>query len=69
MYCNSLIELSFSSSYVGFSQYEYAIKKHFTHHTVLKSFPNTCGFQLAFHSVSQFIHLTRMRRSRWATTS
>ena len=49
--------------------YEYAIKKHFIHHTGLKSFPNTCGFQLVFHSVSQFIHLTRMRRFGWATTS
>ena len=49
--------------------YEYAIKKHFTHHTGLKSFPNTCGFQLFFHSVSQFIHVTRMRRSGWVTTS
>ena len=49
--------------------YEYAIKKHFIHQTGLKSFPNTCGFQLVFHSVSQFIHVTRMRRSGWATTS
>ena len=49
--------------------YEYAIKKHFTNHTGLKSFPNKCGFQLVFHSVSQFIHLTRMRRSGRATTS
>ena len=49
--------------------YEYAIKKHFTQHTGLKSFQSTCGFQLVFHSVAQFIHLTRMRRSGWATTS
>ena len=44
--------------------------KHFTHHTGLglKSFSNTCGFQLVFRSDSQFIHLTRMRCSNWATT-
>ena len=29
----------------------------------MKSFLNTCGFQLVFHWVSKLIHLTRMGRS------
>ena len=39
-------------------------------HTTLvwNRFQTHC-FQLVFHSVCQFIHLTRMRRFGWATTS
>ena len=66
--CITILWLSFRLHALVFL-YEYAIKKHFIHHTGLKSFPNTCGFQLVFHSVSLFIYLARMRRSGWATTS
>ena len=67
MYCNSVIKESFSSSRVRLTLWIRRLRKKL--HKGLKSSPITCGSQLVFHWVSKLIHLTRMRRSGWVTTS
>ena len=82
-WCSDTVTLKVSSKFKGCSKV-YWIKvfismswsffmnmrlRKILHTTLVWNRFQTHRFQLVFHSVSQFIHLTRMRRFGWATTS